>query len=50
MSTLTRQRGEKDPDLSDAVPAVKTTLMAQAEVAKAPKVKKTKKTTTTTKK
>ena len=31
MSTLTLQRGEKDPDLSDKVPEVKSSLALQQE-------------------
>ena len=36
MSTLTLQRGEKDPDLSDTVPEVKTSIALQRETEVAP--------------
>ena len=44
MSTLTLQRGEKDPDLSDKVPEVKSSIALQQEPK--PVKKESKKTTT----
>ena len=43
MSTLTLQRGEKDPDLSDKVAEVKTsfTLQQETKPVEKPKAKKT---------
>ena len=49
MSTLTLQRGEKDPDLSDKVPEVKTSFTLQQEIKSAPVIKSEPKKTTTTK-
>ena len=47
MSTLTLQRGEKDPDLSDKVAEVKTSLALQKEPAPVAVKPVPKKTTTT---